>query len=61
MRNYMAHLDRIAVKKGATIRKRPTVGYQGATGAAPGPICIMKLGKKSSPLYGWENDREQST
>lgn len=56
-----AHLDQIAVKKGTAIQKGQLVGYQGATGAATGSHLHYEVRKKSSPLYGWENDREQST
>lgn len=56
-----AHLDRVNVKKNDMIKKGQVIGFQGATGRVTGSHLHFEVRKKTSPLYGWEPDRENST
>lgn len=56
-----AYLDRINVKQGDTITRGQVIGYQGATGRVTGSHLHYEIRRSTSPLYGWEADREKST
>lgn len=52
-----AHLDSVAVKTGASIKKGKVIGYQGTTGQSTGSHLHFEVRKKTSPSHGWEADR----
>ncbi|WP_313894665.1 M23 family metallopeptidase [Psychrobacillus sp.] len=52
-----AHLDSVAVRTGATIKKGQVIGYQGTTGQVTGSHLHYEVRKGSSPSYGWIADR----
>lgn len=56
-----AHLDRVAVKVGATIKTGQVIGYQGNTGQVTGSHLHYEIRKKTTPLYGWESNPANST
>lgn len=56
-----AHLDRVAVKIGDTIKKDELIGYQGNTGDVTGSHLHYEVREKTSPLYGWSSDPANST
>ncbi|MFD1705669.1 LysM peptidoglycan-binding domain-containing protein [Siminovitchia sediminis] len=56
-----AHLDSVAVKAGASIKKGQVIGYQGMTGQVTGSHLHYEVRKKTAPSYGWESDQVHST
>jgi len=52
-----AHLDSVAVKKGAIIERDQIIGYQGSTGQSTGSHLHFEVRKTCSPSYGWIADR----
>lgn len=55
-----AHLDSVAVRTGAIIKRGQVVGYQGNTGQSFGSHLHFEVRKKSSPSYGWVADRQNN-
>ena len=55
------HLYRTAVKKGIYVKRGQMIGYQGSTGQATGSHLHYEVRRKSSPKYGWESDKTNST
>src|SRR5690625_259873 len=56
-----AHLDRVSVKKGQTIKTGQKIGNQGTTGNVTGAHLHYEVRKKSSPSLGWSSKMENAT
>ncbi|WP_062108784.1 M23 family metallopeptidase [Bacillus niameyensis] len=51
-----AHLDRVAVLTGASVKKGQVIGYQGATGEVTGSHLHYEVRRGTFPSYGWSPD-----